>query len=80
MKFMSANRIAPDGTPASHLEIFCLPMSHKKDARLIWVNTGRKFVFFISKMQVPKYDSGSLMSGVDSFKYYRFAQIIFAVV
>ena len=40
MKFMSANRIAPDGRPrsvASHLGIFCLPMSHKKDARLIWV-------------------------------------------
>ena len=41
MKFMSANRIAPDGTPcfaASHLGLFCLPMSHKNDARLIWVN------------------------------------------
>ena len=41
MKIMSANRIAPDGTPcfaASHLGPFCLPMSHKKDARLIWVN------------------------------------------
>ena len=22
---------------ASHLGLFCLPMSHKKDARLIWV-------------------------------------------
>ena len=35
---MSANRIALDGTPrfaASHLGLFCLPMSHKKDARLI---------------------------------------------
>ena len=41
MKFISANRIAPDGSPrfaASHLELFCLPMPHKKDARLIWVN------------------------------------------
>ena len=31
------NRIAPDGTPhsaASHLDLFCLPMSHKKEARL----------------------------------------------
>ena len=40
MKFMPANRIAPDGTPhfaMSHLGLFCLPMSHKKDARLIWV-------------------------------------------
>ena len=41
MKFLSANRTAPDGTPpfvASHLGLFCLHMSHKKDARLIWVN------------------------------------------
>ena len=33
--------MAPDGTPrfaASHLGLFCLPMSHKKDARLLWVN------------------------------------------
>ena len=37
MKILSANRIAPDGTPhsaASHLGLFCLPMSHKRDARL----------------------------------------------
>ena len=42
MKIMKANRIAPDGTPRfapSHLGLFCLPMSHKKDAiRLIWDN------------------------------------------
>ena len=44
MKIMSANRIAnriaPNGTPrlaASYLGLFCLPLSHKKDARLIWV-------------------------------------------
>ena len=40
MKFFCANRIAPDRTPrfaASHLELFCLPMSRKKDARLILV-------------------------------------------
>ena len=39
MKIKLANRIAPDGTPqnaASHLGLFCLPMSHKKDAWLIW--------------------------------------------
>ena len=38
MKFLCANRIAQDGTPrsaASHLGLYCLPMSHKKDARLI---------------------------------------------
>ena len=37
MKFLCANRIAPDGTPrsaASHLGLFCLPLSHKRDARL----------------------------------------------
>ena len=37
MKFLCAIRIAPDGTPrsaASHLGLCCLPMSHKKDARL----------------------------------------------
>ena len=37
MKFLLANRIAPDGTPqnaASHLGLCCLPMSHKKAPRL----------------------------------------------
>ena len=41
MKILYANRIAPDGTPrsaASHLGLFCLPMSHKRDARLKGVN------------------------------------------
>ena len=40
MKFMKANRIAPDGTSrfaASHLGLFYLHMSHKNDAMLIWV-------------------------------------------
>ena len=38
IKFLQAYRIAPDGTPrsaASHMGPICLPMSHKKDARLI---------------------------------------------
>ena len=37
MKSLLANRIATDGTSrsaASHLWLYCLPMSHKKDARL----------------------------------------------
>ena len=34
-KFMLANRIAQDET-ALHLGLFCVPMSHKKDARLIY--------------------------------------------
>ena len=41
MKIKIANRIAPDGTPrfaASHLGLFCLPLSHKKDARFIWLS------------------------------------------
>ena len=38
MKIALANRIATDGTPhsaASHLGLYCLPMSHKKDPRLM---------------------------------------------
>ena len=34
------NSVDPDQTPrtvASDLGLHCLPMSHKKDARLIWV-------------------------------------------
>ena len=37
MKFLLANRIAPDGMPrsaASHLGLYCLPMPHKKDASI----------------------------------------------
>ena len=44
IKILLANRIAPDGTlhfAASHLGLYCLPMFHKKDARLI-------LLFFIS--------------------------------
>ena len=40
IKFLYANRIAPDGTPhsaASNLRLFCLSMSHKKDTRLLCV-------------------------------------------
>ena len=38
IKILLANKIAPDGTPryaASHLGLYCLPMSHKKDTRRI---------------------------------------------
>ena len=34
MKFLLANSIAT----FSHVGLFCLPKSHKKDASLIWVN------------------------------------------
>ena len=40
MKFLLANRIAPDEKAESHLGLYGLPMSHKKDAMLIWVNVG----------------------------------------
>ena len=46
MKFLSANRIAPDWTPrfaASHLGLFCSHMSHKKDVKIIWAN--EKIIF-----------------------------------
>ena len=42
--FLKANRIAPDVTPhnaASHLGLFCLPLSNTKDARLIRVKIVR---------------------------------------
>ena len=51
MKFMSANRIAPDRTSrfaASHLGLFSLPMSYKKDAMLIWVNTVELMLSWLS--------------------------------
>ena len=38
--FNLVNRIALDGTPrlaASNLRLYSLPMSHKKDAMLLWV-------------------------------------------
>ena len=34
MKILLANRIAPDGTPRFAAGLYCLPMSHKMDARL----------------------------------------------
>ena len=42
MKIISAN-MSPRFA-ASHLGPLCLPMSHKKDARLIWVN---RWIIFI---------------------------------
>ena len=38
MKFLCANRIAPDGTTrsaVSRLGLYCLPMSHKRNVRVI---------------------------------------------
>ena len=47
IKIKIANNIAQDGTPrfaASHLGLFCLPMSHKKDAMLILVKRRSKTI------------------------------------
>ena len=43
MKFLEANRVAPDGMPCTvvsvvlHLGLYCLPLSLKKDARPILI-------------------------------------------
>ena len=53
MKFMSANRIAPDGTPrlaASHLGLFCLAISHIEVTRLIWV----KYISKVKNRQIQQ--------------------------
>ena len=44
---MWANSGDPDQMPqslASHLGLYCLPMSHKKDDRLIWVKFSVRFL------------------------------------
>ena len=50
MKIKKAKRIAPDGTP--HLGLLCLPMYHKKDARLIWVSKTILVVYLDSPRDV----------------------------
>ena len=54
IQIMSASRIAPDGTPrfaASYLGLFCSPMSRKKYAWLIWVNTPLQYTaIFMAKI------------------------------
>ena len=50
-KIKIANRKAPTGTPrfaASHLGQICLPVSNKKDARLIWVKDVVVLRFYVS--------------------------------
>ena len=47
---MSAKRIAPDGTPrsaASHLRLFCFPMSHKRTPGLYGLKTFKTRLFDI---------------------------------
>ena len=45
---MQANSVDPDQTPhsvASDLDLHFLPMSHKKDARHIWVKECKYFAY-----------------------------------
>ena len=67
MKILYAYRIAPDGTPsfaASRLGLICLPMSHKKDARLIWV----KIAFMSYKSKKKKKKKKLKMPGTEAIK------------
>ena len=58
MKINYANRIAPDWTPrfvASHLGLFCLPMSHKRTPDLYgltwpFVHIGLYYEFDLQEM------------------------------
>ena len=55
MKFLIANRTAPDGMPhsaQSHLGLYCLLMSHKQDARLMLVKGKGNFEINDLKIQV----------------------------
>ena len=52
MSFLYANRIAPDGTPrsaASHLGLFCLPMSHKRVSVCLCPTKGILFAYVPQK-------------------------------
>ena len=65
MKFMKTYRMSPDGTPhnaGSHLGIFRLPLSHKKVARLIWVNNllGTKSIYSIEVSGIYLYISKAM--------------------
>ena len=43
---------------ASDLGLYCLPLSHKKDARLIWVNMGKLGVHVKWCVLFLKYSKG----------------------
>ena len=60
MKIIKSNRMAPDGTSrfaASHLGLFCLPMSHKKTLGLYGL------------MKYLKNRNTSLVSDIDECHY-----------
>ena len=71
MKFLQANIIA-----ASHLELWCLPVSHKRDARLKSVNT-RLLGRLMSCAASITYPDISLLIHVNAFCCYCFVLLNF---
>ena len=56
---MQANSGDPDQTlhsAASDLDLHCLPMSHKKDARNIWVKKKQLFCYLIRVPEIWEVD------------------------
>ena len=56
---MQANSGDPDQTPhsvASDLGLHCLPMSHKKDVRHIWVKRKQLFCYLIRVPEIWEVD------------------------
>ena len=81
MKFLYANRIAPDVMPHS-LGLFCLPMSHKKDVRLIIMskilsNSRSRFLFYISSLSCSKKASHLALHVCCSNTFVTFCGVIF---
>ena len=57
LNFLQANNVDPDQTPhkaASDLDLHCLPLSHKKDAMLLWVTLCQGLIILpISPCSLP---------------------------
>ena len=70
--FISANRISPAGVPrfaASHLELFCLPMSHKKDTRLMWLHCIQKPISQVQSQGSNGFVSSKIYDKRDDFDF-----------
>ena len=60
---------------ASDLVLHCLPMSHKKDARLIWANPFKLMNFPISISRMSLFQILGVLSGI--FHFYSKVHRIF---
>ena len=77
MKIKYANRIVPDERPrfaASHLGLFCLPLSHKKDARLIWVKLVSQVPQFLKFMR-HLFIHTCICEATDQFKQHHIQKL-----